>query len=126
MRTEKLGDRMPDRRSVKWGEMKAGESHLSEEWHDMMPSEPRMSEKWVDQKPSSPLMSEKWVDMEASMPKMSEEWVGIETSSRRDPYAMNPSDGNRSQPFKAMSKEKADNKVERKTQHTEMGSTREI
>ena len=45
---------------------------------------------------------------------------------REDPYAMHPSSGDRTVGMKEMSKEKADNKVERNMQHSELGSTREI
>lgn len=125
-RDERLGDKMPVRRPAKWVSMVAGASHLSEEWHEMEPSEPLMSEKWVEQHPSSPLMSEKWVDQHPSEPTMSEEWVEMKQSHRMDPYAMHSSEGDRSVGMKDMKKESPDNKVERKTQHNEFGSTREI
>jgi len=125
-RDERLGDKMPDRRSVKWGEMKHGESHLSDEWHDMVPSEPKMSEKWVDIEPSSPRMSERWVEIEAGESKLSDKWHEMRQEKRVDPYAMHSSDGDRTQPFKPMAKEKPDNKAERASQHTEFGKTREI
>lgn len=120
-----IGD-MPSRKNVKWGAMTAGDSNLSDEWHGMEPSTVHSSEKWVDQKPSSPLMSEKWVDIEAgSAPD--DEWHEMKQDRRVDPYSMFPSEGNKPTPFKSMKKEKADGgKVERKTQHTEFGSTREI
>jgi hypothetical protein len=80
---------MPDRRQVKWGEMKAGDSHLSEEWHDMEPSSGHMSERYVDMKPSAAKMSEKWVDMEAGEPK-GDQWHEMKQEKRIDPYSMAP------------------------------------
>lgn len=118
-----IGD-MPNRKNVKWGEMKAGESHLSDEFHDMEPSRGHMSEKWVDIQPSKARMSEKWVDMEN--PSEGDKWDVMKQEGRDDPYSMHPSSGEREQPFKPMKKEKPDNKVERATQHNEFGSTREI
>lgn len=112
---------MPNRKNVKWGEMKAGESHLSEEWHDMEAGASK--ENWDTLEPSKPRMSEKWVDMEN--PSDDGKWFTMKQEGREDPYAMNSSDGNRTQPFKPMKKEAPDNKVERKNQHTEFGTTRE-
>lgn len=124
-RDERLGDKMPVHRAAKWGSMDAGDSHLSEEFHDMIPSSPQMSEKWVDMTPSTPQTSEKWVGMEAGTP-MGDQWHELKQGQRIDPYAMHSSNGGRTQPFKEMKKETPDNKAERKTQHSELGSTREI
>lgn len=115
----------PNRKNVKWGSMTAGDSHLSDEWHGMEPSSGHMSEKWVSQEPSAPRMSEKWVEIETGGSPNSDKWHDMKQEGREDPYTMNPSTGDRTQPFKAMKKETPDNKVERKTQHTEFGSTRE-
>lgn len=115
---------MPNRKNVKWGEMKAGESHLSEEWHDMQPSAPKMSEEWIDIEPSKARMSEKWAEFEN--PSDDGKWFAMKQEGREDPYVMFPSAGDRTQPFKEMKKQTPDNKVERKTQHSELGSTREI
>lgn len=127
-RDERLGDKMPDRKPVKWGNMKAGESHLSEEWHDMTPSSGHMSEKWVEQHPSVARMSEKWVDIEAGSTDFSDKWHEMKQDRRMDPYAMHSSNGDKDTPFKPMKKEhnEKDGKVERSTQHNEFGSTREI
>lgn len=113
---------MPNRKNVKWGEMKAGESHLSDEWHDMDAGHSK--ENWDDLTPSKARMSEKWVDMEN--PSDDGKWFEMKQEGREDPYAMFPNSGDRKQPFKPMKKETPDNKVERKTQHSELGSTREI
>lgn len=115
---------MPNRKNVKWGEMKAGESHLSEEWHDMEPSNGHMSDKWIEQHPSKGHMSDKWDNFEN--PSDDGKWHVMKQEKRDDPYAMEPSEGNRTQPFKPMAKVKPDNKVGRSTQHNEFGSTREI
>lgn len=125
-RDERLGDKMPGSKPVKWGAMVAGESHLSDEWHEMHPSSPLMSEKWVEQHPSSGTMSDKWVEMEASSTPDSDKWHDMKQEGRMDPYAMHHSAGDRSQSFKKMSKETPDNKAERKTEHNQFGSTREI
>lgn len=126
-RDERLGDRMPDRKNVKWGEMKAGESHLSDEWHDMEPSSVRMSEKWVEMHESKGQMSEKWVDMENPTNVMGgAQWDVMKQEGREDPYSMHPSSGDRTVGMKPMAKQKPDVKVERATQHNEFGSTREI
>ena len=124
----KLGDKFPDSRNVKWGAMKAGASHLSEEWHDLIPSDPKMSEKWVDQKPSAPQMSEKWTDLETLGSEFSDKWASMEQGGRKDPYSMFPSAGDRTQPAAKGKSTKAEGagKYERSTQHTEFGSTREI
>lgn len=125
-RDERLGDKMPNSKPVKWGEMRAGESHLSDEWHEMHHSEPRMSEKWVDQHPSKGLMSEKWVEQHPGSTDFSDKWHEMKQEKRMDPYEMHHSAGTLATPFKPMKKETPDNKIERKTQHTEFGSTREL
>lgn len=127
-RDERLGDKMPARKTDKFSEMKAGSSHLSEEWHEMEPTSPRMSEKWVEQHPSTGRMSEKWDEFENTSNVMGgAQWDVLKQEKRVDPYAMHHSDGNLKTPFKPMAKQKADGgKVERSTQHNEFGSTREI
>lgn len=124
----RLGDKMPDRKAVKFGDMKAGNSTLSEEWHEMHPSNPNMSEKWVDQKPSSPRMSQKWVDLETAGTMFSDKFHAMEQGGRKDPYAMFPSAGDRTEPAPKGKPTKASGagKYDRSTQHTEFGSTREI
>lgn len=122
---ERLGDKFPAHHNVKWGSMEAGESTLSDEWHDMNPSSPKMSEKWVDIEPSKARMSEKYVEIEAGA-SPDNEWHEMKQERRIDPYSMSPSEGDRPTAFKPMTKESQSNKVERKTQHNEFGSTREI
>ena len=117
---------MPDTKDPKWGAMKAGESHLSEEWHDMNPSSGHMSEKWVDMEHSSGHMSEKWIEMEAGSSDFSDRWHEMKQEGRMDPYAMHPSTGDRTVGMKEMKKEKPEIASERSIQHTEFGSTREI
>lgn len=117
--------KFPGSKSPKWGSMDAGSSHLSDEFNPMEASSEKMSGKWDDQSPSPARMSEKWVEMEAGASKFSDEFAVMKQDGREDPYSMNPSSSDRTQPFKAMKKETPDNKVERKTQHTEFGSTRE-
>ena len=123
---ERLGDKFPAHHNVKWGAMKAGESHLSEEWHDVKSGESPTTDKWDDMTPSKGHMSERYVEMEAGHAPDSDKWHEMKQEKRMDPYAMHSSDGERETPFKPMAKEKADNKVERPNQHTEFGTTREI
>lgn len=125
-RESRLGDSMPNRRNVKWGEMRAGESYLSEEWHEMHPSEEILSGKWDEQHPSSPRMSEKWVDMSRGESELSDKWHSMEQEGRKDPYSMSPSEGDRTQGFKNMPKEKPETRVGRSSQHNEFGKSREI
>ena len=124
----KLGDKMPDRKAVKFGDMKAGASHLSDEWHEMHPSEEVMSGKWDEQHPSAARMSEKWVPLEAAASLFSDQFHSMEQGTRKDPYSMFPSAGDRTQPAPKGKSTKAEGagKYERSTQHTEFGSTREI
>lgn len=124
----RLGDKMPDRRIGRFSDMKAGPSHLSEEWHEMHPNEAMMSEKWVDQKPSAARMSEKFVEQMPSKELGSDKWHSMDQESRKDPYAMFPSAGDRTQPMNKSKSTKPSGagKVERSNQHTEFGSTREI
>lgn len=116
---------MPDTKDPKWGAMKSGKTHMSDEWTPMEPSDPRMSDKWDDMEPSAGHMSDKWVEQETdgeSNPK----WNEMKQERRDDPYAMRPSAGDREIGTVSMKKVKPDNKVERANQHTEFGSTREI
>lgn len=96
MKDSRPGDKMPNTRDPKWGSMKAGESHLSNEWHGMERSSGHMSEKWEGMKPSSGHMSEKWVEMEAGSAP-SNEWHEMKQEGRIDPYSMAPSSGDRSE-----------------------------
>lgn len=121
---ERLGDKMPDRRAVKWGDMKAGESTLSNEWHTLDACDPVFSEKWDDQAPSKAKMSEKWVDMENS--SEGNKWDTMKQDTRPDPYAMHHSNGDRGESFKAMKKVTPETKVVRGNQTTEAGTIREI
>lgn len=123
---ERLGDTMPTHRNVKWGSMVPGESHLSDEFHGMEASAPKMSEEWVEQEPSKGHMSDKWVEMEAGNSPESDKWHGMKQEKRVDPYSMAPNYEDREVGMKEMKKEKADNRVNRPSQHTEFGSTREI
>lgn len=126
MSDTRLGDRMPDRRAVKFGDMKAGTPRMSDEWTPMESGDARMSEKWVGQSPSSARMSEKWVEMEAGEPK-GNEWHEMRQDKRMDPYSMAPQETDDKTPFKSMEKSKVDaGKVRRSTQHDEHGQTREI
>ena len=87
----------------------------------------RFSEKWDGMKDSPARMSEKWDDMENPSNTMGgNEWDVMKQDKRIDPYSMAPETGNHTHKMKEMSKETPDNKVERKTQHNEFGSTREI
>lgn len=122
-----MGDKMPDRKNDKFSEMRAGESHLSEEWHDMEPSSGHTSEKWVGMEPSKGRMSEKWDHFSNETNGMGGgKWDNMVNEKRTDPYAMHHSNGDRTVGMKSMKKQTPDNKDGRAIQHTEFGSTREI
>ena len=126
MKDSRLGDKMPDRKAVKWGDMRPSAPQMSEEWVDMDASTSPTTDKWDDLKPSKGNMSEKWVDI-ATSGEDNPQWNEMKHEKRQDPYSMAPSAGDRGEHFKPMKKEKADGgKVERSTQHNEFGSTREI
>lgn len=93
MKDSRLGDRMPNTRDPKWGAMKAGESHLSDEWHGMEPSSGHMSDRYESMTPSKGHMSDRWVEMESE--GSNEEWNEMRQEKRIDPYAMAPSSGDR-------------------------------
>lgn len=126
MKDTRLGDTMPNRKAVKWGDMTTEKSILSDEWHAMEHSTEKMSNKWDEQSPSAPRMSEKWADQQAGSTEFSDRWHEMKQEGRIDPYSMAPSEGDRTVGMKKMAKETPDNKVTRFTQHTEFGSTREI
>src|SRR5690242_4851847 len=94
MKYDNIG-KMPDTRDPKWGAMKAGESHLSDEWHEMEASECHTSEKWIEQRASTPHMSEKWVDICADESPNRDRWHEMKQEGRDDAYSMNPSSGDR-------------------------------
>jgi len=123
----RLGDSFPPRKNVKWGELKHGESHLSNEWHGMSPSTEHTSQKYVEMEPSAGHTSDKWVEQNAGNSPASDKWHEMKHEGRIDPYSMQHSDGDRKEaPMVKQSKSNMDNKVERSTQHNEFGSTREI
>lgn len=95
MKTSKLGDEMPPRRNVKWGSFENNEGHLSDEWHDMTPTSGHMSEKWVEQHPTTGHMSDRWEEVATGGTEFSDKWHELKQDSRRDPYSMAPSEGDR-------------------------------
>jgi hypothetical protein len=93
-----------------WAEMRAGASP-EQKWDEMRSTGD--AGKWSEMKASESPYDDKFHDM-----------VTEGSTSRFD--VMRPSGGTRDQGFKKQEKSKSDNKVERFTQHTEFGSTREI
>lgn len=117
---------MPDRRSVKWGDMTSGTPHMPEKWEHMEAGDTSFSDKWHELEHTPAHMSEKWDIFTDNSTEFSDRWHEMKQEKRIDPYAMHSSDGNRAQPTKSTPKESISNKVGRATQHTEFGSTREI
>ena len=90
---EKLGSKMPDRRAVKFGDMKPSTQHTSGESEEMHPSEGVMSEKYVEISIHRKVfMSEKMGGARA-IPNSwaANKWYVMEQEGRRDPYSMFPS-----------------------------------